>query len=198
MQDKNGHQIPLSQLPQKISRRLSTIFSEFWLLVLRFVGFIPLHSVRKFFYILSGIDMPWWSSTIHLCANFFQPSGIKIGHDTIVGDNAFLDGRGNLSIGSHVDIASQVLIYTNQHDIHSPDFGNQFGPVVIADYVFVGSRAIILPHVSIGKGAVIAAGAVVTKNVPEGEVWAGIPAQKIADRKLKTFSYRLGRPMLFQ
>jgi len=197
MQDKNSHQIPLSQLPQKIFSRLFTILSEFWLLILRFVGFIPLHSVRKFFYLLSGIDMSW-SSTIHLCANFFKPSGIKIGSDTIIGDHAFLDGRGKLSIGSHVDIASQVLLYTNQHNIHSPNFGNQFGPITIADYVFIGPRAIILPHVTIGKGAVIAASAVVTKNVPEGEIWAGIPAQKIANRKLKTFSYRLGRPMLFQ
>jgi maltose O-acetyltransferase len=197
MQDKNGQTIPSTQLPRKAFSRFSTIISEFWLLVLRLVGLVPLHFVRKFFYILSGIDMSW-SSTIHLGANFFKPSAIKIGSDTIIGDHAFLDGRGGLTIGSHVDIASQVLIYTNQHDIHAPDFGNQYGPVTIKDYVFIGPRAIILPGTNIGKGAVVAAGAIVTKNIPDGEIWAGVPAKKISDRKLKNPQYNLGRPMLFQ
>jgi len=197
MQDKNGQNIPLSQLPRKAINRLATIASEFWLLLLRLVGFIPFHSIRKIFYLLSGINLPW-SSTIHLGANFFKPSLIKIGSDTIIGDHVFLDGRGNLTIGSHVDIASQVLIYTNQHNIHSPDFGNQYGPVVIKDYVFIGPRAIILPDVTVGFGAVVAAGAVVTKNIPDGEIWAGVPAQKIAMRQLKKPQYHLGRPMLFQ
>ncbi len=197
MRDKNGHQIPSNQIPNKAVNRMTTIISEFWLLLLRLVGFIPFHSIRKIFYILSGINLPW-SSTIHLGANFFKPSGIKIGSDTIIGDHAFLDGRGRLTIGSHVDIASQVLIYTNQHNIHSADFGNQYGPVIIKDYVFIGPRAIILPDVTVGFGAVVAAGAVVTKNIPDSEIWAGVPAQKISTRKLENPQYHLGRPMLFQ
>ena len=192
-----GQKITPQNLIPKIFNRLLTIFSEFWLLILRVVGFIPIHFIRKIFYLISGIKMPI-SSTIHLGANFFKPSGIRIGENSIIGYGTFLDGRGGLTIGSHVDIASEVLIYTDEHDINSPDFGNSFAPVTIKDFVFIGPRVIILPGVTIGRGAVVAAGAVVTKNVPDFEVWGGIPAKKISDRQLKDPQYKLGRPMLFQ
>ena len=192
-----GQRITPQNLIPKIFNRLLTIFSEFWLLILRVVGFIPIHFIRKIFYLISGIKMPF-SSTIHLGANFFKPSGISIGENSIIGYGTFLDGRGGLTIGSHVDIASEVLIYTDEHDINSPDFSNSFAPVTIKDFVFIGPRVIILPGVTIGRGAVVAAGAVVTKNVPDFEVWGGIPAKKISDRQLKDPQYKLGRPMLFQ
>lgn len=192
-----GQKVTPQNLFPKIINRLLTILSEFWLLILKVVGFIPLHFIRRIFYQISGIQIPF-SSTIHLGANFFKPSGIKIGENSIIGYGAFLDGRGGLTIGSHVDIASQVLIYTDEHDINSPSFGNSFAPVTIKDYVFIGPRAIILPGTTIGRGAVVAAGAVVTKDVPDFEVWGGVPAHKISDRKIKDPQYKLGRPMLFQ
>ncbi|HPD45180.1 MAG TPA: acyltransferase [Candidatus Woesebacteria bacterium] len=182
----------------KILNRLQTIILEFWLLILRIVGHIPSHMIRKFFYLLSGVKMNYFKSTIHIGANFFKPSGITIGQDTIIGDHCFLDGRAPLKIGNHVGIASQVLIYNDEHDINSPTYGNSFGPVEIGDYVFIGPRVIILPGVKIGRGAVIAAGAVVTKNIPDFEIWGGVPARKIADRQIKNPSYKLGRAMLFQ
>ena len=192
-----GQTVTPKNIIPKIINRLLTITLEFWLLVLRLVGHVPSHLFRQFFYILSGINLPF-NSYIHLGANFFCPSGITIGHNTTIGDHCFLDGRAPLTIGNHVDIASQVLIYNNEHDINSPDFGNSFGPVVINDYVFIGPRAIILPNVTIGQGAVIAAGAIVTKNIPDFEIWGGVPAKKIGDRMLTNPHYRLGRPMLFQ
>lgn len=192
-----GQPVTLQNLVPKVINRLDTYFLEFWLLILRIIGCVPLHFVRKIFYLASGVSLPW-SSTIHLGANFFNPSGIIIGQNTIIGDHCFLDGRAPLTIGSHVDIASQVLIYNDEHDVNSPDFSNSFSPVTIGDYVFIGPRAIILPGITIGKGAVVAAGAVVTKNIPDFEIWGGIPAQKISTRKLTDPHYRLGRPMLFQ
>lgn len=197
MKDKNGNQLQSKDIIQKIIIRIQTICLEFWLMILRFIGFIPIHLVRKFFYLLSGIKMPL-DSTIHIGACFFNPSNITIGHDTIVGDHCFLDGRAPLTIGNHVGIASQVLIYNDEHDINSPEYGNSFGPVEIGDYVFIGPRAIILPNIKIGKGAVVAAGAIVTKDIPDFEIWGGVPAKKISDRKIDNPSYRLGRPMLFQ
>ena len=197
MKDRNGKNLDSQEIFQKIANRLQTICLEFWLMILRFVGFIPLHFVRKFFYILSGINMPW-NSTIHIGANFFKPSNITIGNDTIIGDHCFLDGRAPLKIGNHVGIASQVLIYNDEHDINSPDYGNSFGPVEIGDYVFIGPRAIILPNIKIGKGAVVAAGAIVTKDIPDFEIWGGVPAKKISDRKIDNPNYKLGRSMLFQ
>lgn len=181
----------------KVINRILTILAEFWLYILRVIGYIPIHTVRKFFYLISGIKMPF-NSTIHLQASFFAPQGITIGENTIIGYRSFLDGRGKLNIGNHVDIASEVLIYTNEHNINSQDFGNNYGAVNIGDYVFIGPRAIILPGVTVGRGAIIAAGAVVTKSIPEFEIWGGVPAKKISDRKLKNPQYKLGRPMLFQ
>ncbi len=192
-----GQKVTPKNLFPKIINRFLTILSEFWLLILRFVGLIPIHFIRKIFYLISGIKIPF-SSTIHLGANFFKPSGIRIGENSIIGYGAFLDGRGGLTIGSHVDVASQVLIYTDEHDINSPSFGNSFAPVTIKDYVFIGPRVIILPGITIGRGAVAAAGAVVTKDIPDFEVWGGVPAKKISDRKIKDPQYKLGRPMLFQ
>jgi maltose O-acetyltransferase len=131
-------------------------------------------------------------------ANFFEPSNIKIGEDTIIGNNVFLDGRAPLIIGNHVDIAAEVLVYNSEHDINSDDFHATEEPVEIGDYVFIGPRAIILPGVKVGKGAVIAAGAVVTCDVPEFTIVGGVPARKIGERKLKKLNYRLGRARWFQ
>jgi len=198
MKNRQGENLNNQEVLEKIIIRVKTIILEFCLLVLRIVGYIPIHTVRKAFYIVSGVNMPLFKSTIHMGANFFKPSGVTIGNDTIVGDHCFLDGRAPLKIGNHVGIASQVLIYNDEHDINSDDYGNSFGPVTIEDYVFIGPRAIILPNTKIGKGSVVAAGAIVTKDIPEFEIWGGVPAKKISDRKIKNPNYLLGRPMLFQ
>jgi len=137
-------------------------------------------------------------STIHMWANFFQPKNIKIGEGSIVGDHIFLDGRAKLTIGNHVDIASHVLIYNSEHDIEAEDFSAREEPVEIGDYVFIGPRAIILPGVKVGKGAIIAAGAVVSKDVPDFMIVGGVPAKTIGERKNKNLKYRLGRARLFQ
>ena len=192
-----GQKPTIYNIIPKILNRLTTIATEFWLMILKWVGIVPIHTFRKIFYFLSGINMTW-ATTIHTGAEFFNPQGITIGKDTIIGKNCFLDGRGKLTIGNHTDIATDVLIYTDQHNIHSSNFGNQSGPVNIGDFVFIGPRAIILPGVNIGRGAVIGAGAVVTKNIPDKEIWAGLPAVKIGDRKIDKLDYKLGRPVLFQ
>jgi maltose O-acetyltransferase len=137
-------------------------------------------------------------STIHMWANFFQPKNIKIGEGSIVGDHVFLDGRAKLTIGSHVDIASHVLIYNSEHDIEAEDFSAREESIEIDNYVFIGPRAIILPGVKVGKGAIIAAGAVVSKDVPDFTIVGGVPAKTIGERKNKNLKYRLGRARLFQ
>lgn len=137
-------------------------------------------------------------STIHMWARFYQPRNISIGEDTIIGDHVFLDGRASLKIGAHTAIASQVLIYNSEHDIDASDFKPIEASVEIGDYCFIGARVIILPGVKIGKGAVVGAGAVVTKDVPEMSFVAGVPALEIRKRRIKELNYRLGRARLFQ
>lgn len=197
IKDKNGRDLSLNEALPKIRNRFFNIGLDFKLMILRWTGFVPSHSWRNFIYRLSGIKIGR-GSTFHMWANFFQPRNISLGQDTIVGSRSFLDGRAKIKIGSHVDIASEVLIYNSEHDVHDPEFKATEQPVIIEDYVFIGPRSIILPGVKIGKGAVIAAGAVVTKNVPPGKIVGGVPAKEIGERKTKEFKYRLGRARLFQ
>ena len=139
-----------------------------------------------------------------MMARIYDPRFITIGTDTIVGERATLDGRrqlpksvGGLTIGNHVDIASEVMIWSSQHDIQDQAFTAIEAPVVIDDYVFIGPRAIILPGIHIGTGAVVAAGAVVTKNVAPYSIVAGVPAKQIGTRS-DNLKYKLGRARWFQ
>ncbi|HUS59886.1 MAG TPA: acyltransferase [Nevskiaceae bacterium] len=195
--DKAGRPLTLAEALPKIVNRIKNCFLDFELMLLRWVGYLPCHCFRHFCYRLAGIKIGQ-GSTIHMVANFFQPQNIVIGDDTIIGDHCFLDGRAKLKIGSHTAIASQVLIYNSEHQIHDSEFKVTEEPVEIGDYVFIGPRAIILPGVKIGKGAVVAAGAIVTKDVAPGKIVGGVPAQEIGERKLRDFHYRLGRARLFQ
>jgi maltose O-acetyltransferase len=182
---------------ERIINRLWNIILELEVFILHLTGYIPSHNFRKFMYMLGGIQIGW-GSTIHMGARFYDPRNIVIGEDSIIGEYAVLDGRDKLMIGDHVALATGVMIYNSKHDINDKNFKPINGPVVIGDYVFIGPRAIILPGVRIGRGAVVAAGAVVTKDIKPNAIVAGVPAEKIGERKLKKLEYHLGRPRLFR
>ena len=195
--DKMGNKLTAEKVVKKTVNRLQNIQMDFLLMILRWIGHVPFHSFRRACYRMAGVKIGQ-GSTIHMWCSFFEPGNVTIGSDTIVGDHAFLDGRDKIIIGDHVDIASQVMIYNSQHDIDREDFNAFTKPVVIGDYTFIGPRSIILPGVKIGKGAVVAAQAVVTKDIPDYAVVGGIPAKYIRERKNKNPRYRLGRARLFQ
>ncbi len=189
---------------------------DFWVYLCTLNGYVLSHTLRLFFYrTLYRIKIGKHSS-IHWRAEFDNPAGVEIGHNTIIGNDAFLDGRAPMNgdkkhylkrffgsgsrplrIGNNVSIAGEVRIYTMEHDIDSPDFAAIGAPVVIEDYVVIGSRVTILPGVTIGKGAVVASGAVVTKDVPAYAVVGGVPATFIKERS-KDLRYTLKFARLFQ
>jgi maltose O-acetyltransferase len=197
MLDKTGRQLSLKEIIEKVFQRLFNILLELEIFLLHLVGSIPSHHFRRWCYRLAGVKIGK-GSTIHMGAVFYDPRGIIIGEDTIIGEKAVLDGREKIMIGNHVDIASEVMIYNSQHDIEDENFQAVNAPVRIDDYVFIGPRTIILPGVKIGKGAVIAAGAVVTKDVPPFAICGGVPAKIIGERRLKTLKYKLGRARWFR
>lgn len=201
MKDKTGRELSADEVTRKAGVRAGNIVLEFWIMILHFVGHIPLHHVRRFFYRLSGVRIGK-GSTIHTGARFFEPFRIEIGEDSILGEGIFLDGRDKLTIGNHVDIASDVMIYNSEHNVHAEHFAAEEGiikaPVTIDDYVFIGPRVIILPGVKIGKGAVIGAGAVVTKDVEPFTIVGGVPARVIGERKNTDLHYKLGRARWFR
>lgn len=195
--DKNGKKLGLGSALRKMLNRFFSYFVDLELFFLRLFGYFPFHTIRIWVYKMDGVKIGK-KVHIHMGTQFFDPSKIEIGDGTIIGQNAFLDGRDSLKIGKHVDIASDVLIYNSEHDINSPDFAPIHGSVEIGDYAFIGPRVIILPGVKIGKGAVVGAGAVVTKDINEFEIVGGVPAKVIGERKNKEPNYVLGRSRLFQ
>lgn len=109
--------------------------------------------------------------------------GITLGRNTNVNPKCMFDSRGGaITIGDYADIAPEVNIWTLEHNLNDPDFVTQGGPVRIGDYAWICNRAILLPGVTIGTGAVVASGAVVTKDVPEWTIVGGVPAKPIGKR----------------
>lgn len=196
--DKHGNVLSFASAYRKILIRLYNWYLDFKLFLLHiFTQHCPFFTIRKVAMQISGVKIGG-GSTVHMGAKFFDPNGVVIGEDTIIGDRAFLDGREKLVIGNHTDIASEVMIYNSEHNLEDPLFAANNAAVIIGDYVFIGPRSIILPGVKIGKGAVVAAGAVVTRDVPDFAIVGGVPAKVIGERKLKDMTYRLGRARLFQ
>lgn len=195
--DKMGRQLSISETFRKGFNRIFNYWLDAELFFLRLIGVLPIHTIRVFFYKLAGMKIGK-GSHLHTGTDFYDPRGVRIGEGTIVGRNAFLDGRDELAIGDNVDIASDVMIYNSEHDLDSDDFSAILAPVEIGDFCFIGPRAIILPGVKIGKGAVVVAGAVVTKDVGEFVIVGGVPARPIGERKNKNPGYKLGRARLFQ
>jgi maltose O-acetyltransferase len=114
-----------------------------------------------------------------------KPSKIIIGDHVVINKRVVLDGRNGLVIGNHVDIAQETNIWSMQHDFNDDYNSCIGGSTFVDDYVWLASRCTILPGVKIGRGSVVACGAVVTKDIPEMTVVGGVPARKIADRKSK-------------
>ncbi|MCX7704820.1 MAG: acyltransferase [bacterium] len=112
-----------------------------------------------------------------------------IGDHTWIGQQCFLHSAGNLTIGKGVGIGPGVIILTSEHDASNIDIPVCFEPlklerVIIKDGADIGAGSIILPGIIIGKGAIIGAGSVVTHDVPDYEIWIGVPARKLKTRKV--------------
>lgn len=115
---------------------------------------------------------------------FRAPWNIVIGKGSIVGDGCKLDGRNGLIIGENVNLSTAVYIYTEQHDVNDPYFesGNSGGKVEIGNRAWLSSRTTVLPKVHVGEGAVLASGALASKDLEAFGIYAGIPAKKIGQR----------------
>lgn len=146
------------------------------------INHIPFYCIRHFYYkkimkIKIGKD-----SSIHM-ETYINRNKITIGNGTSINRKCYLDGRGSIYIGNNVSISPEVCLITADHEANSRNFSYRVRNIRIGDYVWIGTRAIILPGVIIGKGAIIASGAVVTKDVPNFEIYGGVPAKFIGKRE---------------
>jgi len=129
-------------------------------------------------------------SNIHFNVKFFSPWNIEIGDNVNIQMNCLLDGRGGLIIGNNVDITIGVKIFTEQHDMQSSVYETVPKKVVIGDNVVIGSFALILPGVTLAEGAVLGAGSVLAKDIPEYSIFVGNPAAFIKSRN-RDIKYKL-------
>jgi acetyltransferase-like isoleucine patch superfamily enzyme len=127
----------------------------------------------------------------HYTPRQVRRDGCRIGSNTFINRGCTLDLRGGLEIGENVSISPEVMILTAGHRMDDPGFPVELKRVVISDYVWIGSRAMIMPGVTLGRGCVVAAGAVVTRDVRPLAVVAGVPAREVGERPEGGLGYRL-------
>lgn len=118
--------------------------------------------------------------------SFGTGTGIKIGNNCGIGVRSQV--RGPLTIGNNVMMGPEVVVFTSNHrfdrlDITMDYQGSETKPVLIGNDVWIGQRAMIMAGVTIGNGVVIAAGSVVTKDIPDYAVVGGVPAKVLKYRK---------------
>ena len=182
----NGKNIPLFyKVLKKPYTIWEKIFGNGWQRYMLFhIGLVPFHHIRRFVYRALGAEIGK-NVIFHFRTEIRGIHRLKIGSGTLIGDNALLDARRGLTIGKNVNIASDVTIHPGGHNIRDPFFrapALDSSPVVIGNRVYIGARAMILNGVTIGEGAVLCAGCVVTKDVEPYAIVAGIPAKKINER----------------
>ena len=156
------------------------------------VNRIPFVGLRMRAYARAGVPLAAAAETpVMLGAEVWSPRELSIGARTIVGRRCVLDARGGIAIGSDVNIGSDTILMTAKHEVQDPDFTASYAPIAIGDRVWIALRATVLGGVTIGEGAVVAAGAVVTRDVPPFAIVAGTPAVQIGERT-RDLRYRLG------
>jgi putative colanic acid biosynthesis acetyltransferase WcaF len=115
-------------------------------------------------------------------SEFLAPQHLRIAGNCHVGRSCQIDARGGITLGRNVVIASHTILVTADHDIQDPSFIGRLGAIDIGDRVWIASRAVVTKGVTIGEGAVVAAGSVVTEDVAPWTVVGGVPARPIGTR----------------
>lgn len=122
--------------------------------------------------------------SVHGAARIWMPKNLEVGAYSWIGDHANLYCVDRITIGAHAVVSEDAYLCTAEHDLTSEKFELRTNPIEIGDNAWIGARAIILPGRRIGEGAVVAAGAIVTKDVAPWTVVAGNPARVIRTREI--------------
>ena len=140
-----------------------------------------------------------------LLGQYVQMAGVRtsgrrvvIGSGTVINYGCLLYTTGGIVIGDQVSISAGVWLVTGTHDMNDPQFIDSYKPIVIGNYAWIGMRATILGGVTIGEGAVVMAGAMVTRDIPPYAVAGGVPARVVGNRELCDLSYSQDFHPLFE
>ncbi len=155
-----------------------------------FINHIPSYTIRHAWYrrLLGWYIGP---KAAVLMGQHVQMAGVRtsgkkvyIGKGTVINQGCLLYTTGGILIGENVSISAGAWLVTGTHDMNDPQFPDSYKPITIGDYAWIGMRATILGGITVGPGAVIMAGAVVTHDVPPYAVVGGVPAKVVTQRAL--------------
>lgn len=116
---------------------------------------------------------------------FYGDGDITCGEDSYIGDRSTIHAakKCQVNIGKGCHISSNVRIFTESadadYDFSKKPVPSKFGDVYIGNYCWIGANVVINPGINIGDNCVVGANSVVTKNIPDGEIWGGVPAHFI-------------------
>lgn len=148
------------------------------------IGRIPSRTVREA-YLKFWLGKLGRFSGVQMGCQFLNGRRVVLGERNVINHGCLLDGRKFfIRTGKNVAIGPAATILTLGHDPRSATFADRGGDVIIGDYVWIGYGALVLPGVTIGEGAVVGAGSVVTKDVEAYSIVAGNPARPVGRRSL--------------
>ncbi len=114
------------------------------------------------------------------------PWHLVVGDNCWLGEECWVDNLTTVRLGANVCVSQGAYLCTGNHDWKDPAFGLIVAPISLGDGAWVGARAVLMPGVTLGAGAIAAAGSVVSKDIPAWEIHAGNPAQFTKQRVLRT------------
>lgn len=159
---------------------LRILLSDFMINILASSKLVP-HEIRFFLYKVYGINVQ--TNCIHPNC-FMGGNNISIGKCSFINYGCIFDNSAYIEIGDNCSIGMEVMFCTSSHE-----FGNENQragvntgkPIIIEKGCWIGTRATILPGVTVGHGCVIAAGALVTRDCEPNGLYAGVPARRVKD-----------------
>jgi acetyltransferase-like isoleucine patch superfamily enzyme len=192
--EQNIMHVSTDEAPAVVATPFDKLKGSFIYMICGGIGYLPFHTLRIF--CLRVLKAKVGKRTgIYRGFEVRRPRLLTIGNSSVIGHGALLDARCGLTIGDNVNLSNEVMVWTLHHDYNDSNFAQTGAPVTIGNYAWICSRAIILPGVTIGEGAVVAAGAVVTRDVAPYTVVGGVPAKPIAKRN-EHLNYDLGDAIL--
>lgn len=166
----------------------SILFFKTWLKRFLSINSVLIRNYRRIKLKIKGAEISELCEIGEIICNG-NAKKLKIGHRTFIGKSVELALYDNIIIGNNVCINDNVKLLSGSHDINDPKWNHKMAPIIINDYAWVATNAIILPGVEIGKGAVVGAGAVVSINVPDYGVVVGNPAKILLKKRNSNLDY---------
>lgn len=166
------------------SQRLRREIRDWWRALLRAIPGEIGCAVRRRLY---GFQAAGPGTRVLAGVIVFSPEKMRIGADVGISSGCQFNANGGITLGNHVRIGPATIIWSQNHEFHASDVpialqGYERAPVIVEDDVWIAAGCIILPGVTLARGTVVAAGAVVTKSTEPNAIVAGVPARQVGQR----------------